>query len=437
MGRLKVVGSVFVLTIFLMACGNNSESSGEEVSIPEDPEEVSGDITVWAWELEANFLEQDVLPAFEEKYPNVNVTIEKQGVDQVYQKLNAGFSGGGSGLPDVTQIENSRINSFSGQFPQGFTNLSALGFEEHADKFPEAKLEGLKDADGNIIAMPRDLGPVGVIYRTDIFEEAEVDPSSIETWSDYIEAGKQIVDHTGEYMLGSYDDTLLRVMLQQQGTYYFDQDGNINVNSEEAQRALETIGQMKDEGLLTYTNDWDGHIGAMKNSTVATQPDAVWWGGTMIEQMPELSGNWGMFPLPAFEEGGARAANNGGSALAIPEASENKAAAYVFSEFATTQEELQVQGIENRGLFPSLTSAYESDYFNQQQEYFNNQTFYSDFAETVEDIPPINYTSDNLAARDIMESQLEAFLLEDKSVQDVLSDSQEEIKSQSGREVSE
>ncbi|MFB5662663.1 extracellular solute-binding protein [Alteribacillus sp. HJP-4] len=129
----------------------------------------------------------------------------------------------------------------------------------------------------------------------------------------------------------------------------------------------------------------------MLNGAVATQPDAVWWSGTMVEQMPELSGNLGMFELPAFEKGGNRASNNGGSALAVPEASDNKEAAYVFSEFATTNVDLQITGLKNRGLFPSLSGAYEEEFFNQEQEYFSDQTFYSDFAETVEDIQPINY----------------------------------------------
>lgn len=220
MFKKKSVVTVFLILLvgLLAACNSNSASNGadgDDLTIPDNPEEISGDITVWAWALEANFLDKDVLPAFQEKYPNVNVTVEHLGVDQVYQKVSAGLSSGGSGLPDLIQVENNRIHSFTNEFPDAFVNLSAMGYDEHEDKFAEAKISGLKDDEGNIIAAPRDLGPVGVIYRVDMFEKAGVDPSEIETWEDYIEAGKKVAEQNGNYFLGTDGDGLLRIMMQQ------------------------------------------------------------------------------------------------------------------------------------------------------------------------------------------------------------------------------
>ncbi|WP_130859645.1 ABC transporter substrate-binding protein [Gracilibacillus phocaeensis] len=427
---------VAIFTIFLAACGGSS-TDAEDVTMPDNLEDLEGDITIWAWELEANYLEQDVVPAFNEEYPNVNVNIEQSGVDQVYQKVSAGLSSGGSGLPDIFQVENNRIHSFTNEFPDGLTDLNELGFDEHEDKFAESKVEGLKTDDGMLAAAPRDLGPVGVMYRTDVFEEAGVDPASIETWDDYIEAGKQVVEHTGKAFLGMDNEGLFRIMLQQQGAYFFTEDGKLDLTSEEANNAIEVIQEMRDEDLLVYTNNWDGQVAAMKNGEVATHPGAVWWSGTMIEQMPELSGNWDVFELPAFEEGGNRAANDGGSALAIPSASENKAAAYAFVEFASTDVDSQINGLTNRGLFPSLTAAYDEPIFSEDQEYFNNQPFFEKFAETVEDIPPVNHAPGELEVRSIMESEFESFLLEDKAADQVLIDGQSQSQQQTGLETSE
>jgi len=431
----KSIGLLSISSLLvLFGCGQD-ESSSAEVNIPEENEDISGDITVWAWELEANYLEQDVLPEFEKEYPNVDVNIQNIGADQIYQRLNSGFYSGGSGLPDVLQIENNRILSFSTEFPDGFTNLSDIGYDKYDDQFPEAKTETLKNENGDYIAMPRDLGPVGVMYRTDIFEEAGVDPESIETWDDYIEAGVTIKEETGVPMLGMYEDNKLRSMIQQQDSYYFNEQGELNIDSKEAERALKTIEEMKNKELINYTNNWDGQVTAMKNGQVATQPDAVWWSGTMIEQMPELSGKWGMFELPAFEEGGVRASNNGGSALTIPSSSDNKEAAYAFSEFATTNVDMQIKGLENRGLFPSLEAAYEEDYFSQEIEYFSNQQYYLKFAETVENIPSINYTSDNLKVRDMMNGQIEALLLDDKPAEQILEEDEIRAERQTGRDI--
>ncbi|WP_100404709.1 ABC transporter substrate-binding protein [Bacillus solitudinis] len=437
MKHLKFLGVFLFIVAMLAGCGG-SDSASEQEEL-ENPEEISGDITVWAWALEANYLEQDVLPLFQKKYPNINVTVNNIGVDQVYQRLNAGLSSGGSGLPDVVQVENNRINSFTDQFPDAFANLTDMGYDEYDAAFPEGKWAGLKDVDGNIIAMPRDLGPVGVMYRTDIFEEAGVDPEAIETWDDYIEAGKQVVEHTGNAFLGMYDDNLFRILLQQQGSYYFtnDEDGHLNLTSEEAANASELLTELKDAGLIAYTDNWDGQVAAMKNGQVATHPDAVWWSGTMLEQMPELSGNWGMFELPAFEEGGVRASNNGGSALAIPSNSNNKVAAYMFAEFATTNIEAQTLSLQNRGLFPSLLAAYDEPFFSEDQEFFNNKPFFQQFADTVPNIPAVNHASDELAVRQIMLSSIEAFLLEDQPIDAMIQSAEEQAQRQTGRDVAE
>jgi len=424
-----------MFTIFLGACSGSS-SDAEDVTIPDNPEDVEGDITVWAWELEANYLEKDVVPAFNKQYPNVNVTVEKSGVDQVYQKVSAGMSSGGSGLPDVFQVENNRIHSFTNEFPDGLVDLIVLGFDEHEDKFAESKVEGLKTEDGMLAAAPRDLGPVGVMYRTDIFEEVGIDPTKIETWDDYIEAGKQVVDHTEKSFLGMDNEGLFRIMLQQQGAYFFTEDGKLDLTSPEAEKAIGVIEEMRDSGILTYTNNWDGQVAAMKNGEVATHPGAVWWSGTMIEQMPELSGKWDVFELPAFEGGDTRAANDGGSALAISSASENKAAAYSFVEFATTDIDSQIKGLTNRGLFPSLTAAYDEPIFSEDQEYFNNQPFFEKFADTVSDIPPVNHAPGELEVRSIMGSEFESFLLENKESEQVLDDGQSQAERQTGLEIS-
>ena len=435
MKKYWLKGLVVMFTIFLGACSGSS-SDAEDVTIPDNPEDVEGDITVWAWELEANYLEKDVVPAFNKQYPNVNVTVEKSGVDQVYQKVSAGMSSGGSGLPDVFQVENNRIHSFTNEFPDGLVDLIVLGFDEHEDKFAESKVEGLKTEDGMLAAAPRDLGPVGVMYRTDIFEEVGIDPTKIETWDDYIEAGKQVVDHTEKSFLGMDNEGLFRIMLQQQGAYFFTEDGKLDLTSPEAEKAIGVIEEMRDSGILTYTNNWDGQVAAMKNGEVATHPGAVWWSGTMIEQMPELSGKWDVFELPAFEGGDTRAANDGGSALAISSASENKAAAYSFVEFATTDIDSQIKGLTNRGLFPSLTAAYDEPIFSEDQEYFNNQPFFEKFADTVSDIPPVNHAPGELEVRSIMGSEFESFLLENKESEQVLDDGQSQAERQTGLEIS-
>src|SRR5699024_2557976 len=120
-----------------------------------EPDEISGDISVWAWELEADYL-NSIVDKFNEEYPNVNVEINKQGPDQVFQRLVSGLASGQEDqLPDLVQVQDAELPSFTEKFPGSFANLSDIGFDEHDGSFAAAKEEMIKDDDGNYIAFPR------------------------------------------------------------------------------------------------------------------------------------------------------------------------------------------------------------------------------------------------------------------------------------------
>ena len=50
---------------------------------------------------------------------------------------------------------------------------------------------------GHVYAIPWDIGPCAVYYRRSIFRKYGIDPGKIETWSDYIAAGRMIVRESG------------------------------------------------------------------------------------------------------------------------------------------------------------------------------------------------------------------------------------------------
>src|SRR5699024_2778117 len=164
-----------------------------------------------------------------------------------------------------------------------------------------------------------------------------------------------------------------RFMIHQQESFYFDDDGNLNVGSEETLRAVKEIKELVDSDITENVTNSDGLAAAMKNGEVATIPNSVWYNGTMYDQAPELSGNWGTFPLPKFEEKGGHAANSGGSSFAIPKGSDNKSAAYLFGEFLSTNVKNQITALEDHGLFPtkivnSVNELWLIVYFNKRCE---------------------------------------------------------------------
>lgn len=418
-----VVGVLLLMT----ACSN----SNDEEAIASEGGEIGGEITVWGWDVAAETFKASI-EKFNEQYPDVKVKVEDFSSGDLYEKLTVGLVSKGAGMPDVMLLEDERIPGYLQQFPDGFVDLAEMGYDKHKDLFSDSKWE-LVHANGKLAAAPWDIGPAGVFYRVDIFEKAGVNADDIKTWDDFLQAGIQIEEKTGVKMLpidiAGYTG-VFEMMMQQQGKSYFDHDGNIDTTSEEAVRSMEMIKKMYDSGIVLNNSGWNGIVTATINGDVATVPYGAWYTGTIMDQGPDLSGKWDMFYLPAFEEGGVRYANVGGSAVAMSQYSKNKAAAYAFVEFFTTDEETQLLGFEKYGLFPSLKTTFESPVMTGNNEFFNNTPIFKTLADSVDEIPSIKYTEYNAKAAQIMENVQATILLDNKPVQEALEKGKKQLENE-------
>jgi len=427
--RTKWLAALMGMTLVLTACSSSSTTEPQA-------DATKGEIKVWGWNIAAKSL-QAIVPEFNKKYPDIKVVVEDIGRTDVYDKVTAGLSANGAGLPDVIQMETERLPIYTHQFPDGFANLSKLGADAYKDKISASKWQQAAVKD-KIIAMPWDIGPAGVFYRTDLFQKAGVDPKAIETWDDLIAAGKKIKQETGTALLPidvANDDALFRMMLNQLQTYYFDESGNIDLTSEKSVKAMSKIKEMQDAGLVVNANGWDGTVTATKNGSVATVPFGVWYSGTIQDQAPELKGKWDVMQLPAFEKGGNRASNLGGSNLVVPAASKNQSLAYKFVEFAMTDVGAQMVMMKQFGLFPSLLETYKDPFFAEPQAFFNNQPIYQMFAEQSNKIAGVNYTNDySRALKHVADAQA-SILLKGTSVKDGLASAAKQIAGESKRKV--
>jgi lactose/L-arabinose transport system substrate-binding protein len=354
-----------------------------------------GEITVWSWNIAAEALDM-LVPDFNKKYPDVKVKVVNMGHGDVRDKALAGCAAGGTDLPDVITAENDEAEVYWARFPDCFVNLKTLGVEKYKDAFPAFKWTQLTAGDA-IYSLPWDSGPTVVFYRRDLYEKAGIDPAKIETWGDFIEAGKKMLAATnGETKMAtidlSGDDGWFRALANEQGCSYFDNTGaTVTINQPGCVAALETIKKMVDAGILAV-GDWGAQIQNVKTGAVAGAVFGGWYEGTIRSNAPELSGKWGIYEMPAAEKGGVRAASWGGSSLAITSASKNKDAAWAYIEYALTTNEGQVSMLKNRGLVPSLLSAMQTDYAKAPVEYWGGQAIWADVLRTMDKIHPYRGT---------------------------------------------
>ncbi|MBM0064838.1 ABC transporter substrate-binding protein [Alkalicoccobacillus gibsonii] len=429
--RLKWPLSAAVVLVLTAGCSVNENTN--------ETEEASGEITVWAWNLEADYL-IDLVPEFEKLYPDIEVNILKLSGDQVYQRLTTGLAAGvESQLPDLVQVENQRIDLYMDNFQESFVNLSNMGFDEHRDKFVEGKISPLINDEGGVMAFPRDTGPMAVFYREDLFEEAGIDANDIVTWDDYIEAGEQMLERTGTLMTGiqlTGDTQFYRAMLQQQNLFYFDLDGGITANTYAALNSMETLKKMNDAGLFLYASNGEEVNAAIKNDAVASVISGSWQKGIIEDQMPEQEGLWRVMKLPAFEEGGLTAANDGGSNLAITSVSSNKEAAYLFGEFASVNVDNQVHGALSYGAYPALIEAIDRSELEEGDAFFGGQEVFTLFGEEAVDLPVVNFTDDYLRAQNTFNDAIGRVILQDVPIDEALETASNRLQAATGREVS-
>ena len=395
----------------------------------------SGSITVWSWDIAATALKR-LAADFEATNPGTTIDVQDIGYDNAYDKISVGLQSG-SGLPDIVTIETDHMQPYITDFPQGFLDITDQAADLE-DLFDSSKWVASSDADGRLFSLPWDSGTVAIFYRRDYFETAGVDPDDIATWDDFVAAGRKVKATTGVAMINvdvNGSDSIWAELMQQQGASYFDGDGKITVSGTAGVKAMTLLKTLYEEGLIDNQQGWDARVSAAKKGTAATQATGVRWIGTLTAEIPELSGRFGVMPLPVFEEGGSTTSNNGGSTLAIPATSRNPDLAWAFVHFALADARNQASMLEKEGLFPSYLPAYDEPIMTAEQAYFGGQAVFAVFGELTPEIPAIFYTADDSQASGIMTSAQAAILSGGADLKTTLDDAANQIANATGREI--
>jgi lactose/L-arabinose transport system substrate-binding protein len=428
MRKKMLLGMLALCTALLLGCGKSNNNGSETASADKT-------LTVWSWNVAAKALKLTI-PSFEKANPGVKIKVVDIGREDLYDKLTVGLASG-SGLPDIVTIESDRMPGYVENFPSSIWDMTKNAGDMVKDfdpsKWAQSKFEG------NIYSIPWDSGPVAMFYRRDFFEKAGIDPNSIKTWDDLITAGKKIqtANPGVKLMCTAYttDDGLFRMLMNQLGTFYFNEKGEITINGAKALEAMTLIKKLKDNNLFMNADSWDASVTATKNGQVAVSVTGVWWGGTLKDQAPELSGKWGVVPMPAFTKGGDRAANLGGSTLAIMSKSKYPDLAWRFVKNALGTVENQMLMFKECDLFPSYLPTYKAEGFAVADKYYDGEKVASVFAEIVPQIKLAYYTKDYAEAMQYSKTAITEVLTSNADPKTVLDEAAEAIANATGRKI--
>ena len=414
--------------------GNPPAGGGETTPAATSTGPVTGEITIWSWDVAAVALER-LAAEYQKEHDGVTINVTDIGYDNAYDKISVGMQAG-TGLPDIITLETDRSPGYITGFPNALTDLTPSLGDDKAD-FDPFKWAAGSDADGKLRVAPWDSGPVGLFFRADYFKDAGIDPASIKTWDELVDAGVTIKEKTGHTLIstGLTGSGLFQMLLQQQGQGLFDAAGDITFSTPEAVQVLTLIKSMNDKGLIKNVKGWDARVTSAKDGDSAVTPEAVWWIGTLEGEAPELSGKYGVRDLPVFSDGGARTSNSGGSGLAVPTQAKNPALATDFVKYVLANKDNQASMMKNEGLFPSYLPALQTPFFQEPSEYFGGEKVYELFATLTGEIPEISFSADSSQASDLLGNTVSQVVLNGADPKQALDDAAKQLANATGRKI--
>ncbi|MET0930034.1 MAG: extracellular solute-binding protein [Aeromicrobium sp.] len=382
-----VLGSATVAAaLVLSGCsGGSNGGGGDSGTVSQDDIDKAmttpTELTFWTWVPD---IENEVA-LFEEKYPDIKVTVENvgQGLPH-YQKLRSAIEAG-EGAPDVAQIEYQYIPSFV--LPESLLDLTPYGGDELADDYVEWAWNQVSPGD-EVWAIPQDVGPMGNLYREDILTAAGItEPPA--TYEDYATAAKAVKEKTGSYIsnLGATQAGQMIGFFWQAGIKPFGYDGketvSIDVNSDEAKQVADYWTELIQADLIStdidFQDEWYQGLASGKYAGWLTAA----WAPVFLQGTAEgTSGLWRAAPLPQWTAGEEVSGNWGGSSDAVLASSENPIAAYELAKFINNDEESAMRLATEQFLYPPQVSVLEDPAFiDQASEFYGGQEVNKLFAE--------------------------------------------------------
>ena len=362
------------------------------------------------------------IPAFKKKHPDVEVKITSRAFPDHHTAMTTALSTS-SNLPDVMVVE----YGYVGRFAEGggLEDLGAAPYNMQAQRariVPFAYAQGMSTG-GALVAMPTDIGPGTLMYRTDILKKAGLTEADLtQSWDSFVNSGLKIKSATGAYLVAharDVKDIMIRADLKTGEALYIDKTGKVLVDSPRFVRAFEMAKKVRDQKLDgkigAWSNEWSE---GFKRGTIATQMSGAWLAGHLNNWLaPETKGLWRTAQLPekAF-------ASWGGSFYSIPKGAKNKALAADFIYMMTLTPELQVAAFKSQDAFPALIETHKDAFFDQPIEFLGGQKARLIWREAAQKINAVNVHKLDPIAEEIINTELDKVLDQGKDVRTALAD---------------
>ena len=386
-------GVAATAALALTGCSPSVPGSGGGAAKPATQAEIdkalntATTITFWTWVPDI----QKEIDIFTAKYPKITVKlVNTTGGAQHYPKLRSALKAG-KGIPDVAQMEYQNISSFTQT--KSLANLAPYGAAKEQDKYVDWVWKQVAYNDG-VWGIPQDTGPLGTLYRKDIFDKAGVTEAPA-TWADFATAAAAIKSKTGSFItnIPTSDAANWYGFFWQAGAKPFSFDGKktvgIDLDSTDTQKVIDFWQGLIDKNLVATDADFtDEFYQGLSRGKYASWIVAAWGPIFLQGTAKNTSGKWRAGKIPQWQAGQDVSGNWGGSTDAVMEASQNKLVAYEFAKFLNTNRESALKLANEQFLFPPTKEILASpDFTDQKSAFYGGQQvnkFFAEVSDTVD-----------------------------------------------------
>ena len=389
--------------------------------------DISGYIEVGGWPSGDDGFKA-AMAGFNEMYPNIEVELVFTDTTSHHQSLQTSLASG-QGAPDVAMVEGAYIAQYKNSL--ALCDLNAFGAQDYKDDFGPFKWnQAISDDGTRMVAIPWDLGPTLLYYRSDVFEEVGLptDPDEVtammSTWDGFLEICEKVSIPGQRWALPSaaypyqwlfinrdYFNDKLELVLER--------DGDID--------CLNACLKIRQNGWDMNVDMWSGEAyAAYQAGTCVMVAAGSWFSGFLKTDIdPDGAGHWRAVALPA----GMPATNWGGSFLVIPEQSQNKEAAWAFLTYMLCTSEGQNAMFKAVDYFPAYEPAWTAapELYEEGDPYFGGQAPNKLAAEIASKVPAVYNT--------IMDTTAEGYLYSSFNAGAEAGETAEQIRERLGKDI--
>ena len=338
----------------------------------------SGKVTLTYWTWVPGMAKSVAL--WNKAHPDIQVNVNEvtSGNAGSYAKMFSALQAGNA--PDLGQVEYATLPNF--EHVGGLVDLSKYGAGSVQGDFVPWTW-GQVSQGSSVYAIPQDIGPMGLFYRTDLFTKYGLPVPT--TWAQYLSDAKKVhAAHPNVYITAftANDAQWFSGLAWQAGAKWFSTSGDTWVTAINDSASIQVANywqQLISEHLVKVEPDFAAEwYNDLSNGTLLTWPTAVWGENTLATNAAATKGDWRVAPMPNW--GTTKSNGNwGGSTTVVFKDSQHPAQAAQFAEWLNTDQQSISGLITNGGLYPADTAGQQLPAANSPVAFYGGQNIWSVF----------------------------------------------------------